>query len=146
MEDNYGTEDYDFEDFEEYENERSPSPAKRKSTPHSSKKSPIKATSDWDDENEEDEDDVNNEKENVEGQDLESYMKLFSGNENTEAQLEDLACEMKPLDGFRPKLENEEEEMLLHKLGYDRSYSNHSSPQKGILILFNVIIDVFSTS
>jgi hypothetical protein len=130
MADSDENEDYDNEDFEDYDHD---SPTnKRKGTPHSSKKSPQKAMN-WGDDEDEYENAGGGEEENVEGQDLESYMKQFSGSENLEnANLEDLACELKPLDGVRPKLENAEEEELLHKLGYDRSYSNNSSPVKGM--------------
>jgi hypothetical protein len=126
MADGDENDDYDYEDFEDYDHD-SPS-HKRKGTP---KKSPQKAMN-WGDD-EEDDNAGAGEEEDVEGQDLESYMKQFSGSENLEnANMEDLACELKPLDGVRPKLENAEEEQLLHKLGYDRSYSNNSSPVKGM--------------
>ena len=135
MDEDYGGEDYDFEDFEEY-NEQSPK-HKRDGTPH---KSPNKKVMTWGED--EGSEDAGGELKNtariddgggLTGQDLESYMKQFSGNENDEnSNLEDLACELKPLDGFRPKLDNAEEEELLHKLGYDRSYSNHSSPVNGM--------------
>lgn len=56
-------------------------------------------------------------------------MKQYSNENSNAANNEDLACELKPLEGVRPKLDNADEEKLLHKLGY--SYSNHSSPIKG---------------
>lgn len=128
-EDDYGGEDYDFDDFEEDFAESS-FKQKRIGTPHSSKKSsPLKAQN-WGDGEEEDE---NNNEEGVDGQDLESYMKQYNESEHaSNANLEDLACERKPLEGVRPKLDNADEEFLLHKLGYDRSYSNSSSPVKGL--------------
>lgn len=123
--DEYDYEDDDFEDDEHHDK----SPTKRVGTPHSSKKSPLpKQQWDMDDEQAETGAEIVDNLD-VEGQDLESYMKQYSSENNNAANNEDLACELKPLEGVRPKLDNAEEEKLLHKLGY--SYSNHSSPVKG---------------
>lgn len=126
MSEAYSADDYDYEDddFEDDEgHEKSPA-AKRSGTPHSSKKGAANKLQ-WDD----DEKAMEHEGGlDVEGQDLESYMKHYSSESNNATNIEDLACELKPLEGVRPKLDNEEEEKLLHKLGY--SYSNNSSPVK----------------
>lgn len=128
MEEDYGGEDYDFDDFEEYA--ESSFKQKRIGTPHSSKKtSPVKAVN-W---NEDEGENGGEDDGQVDGQDLESYMKQFSAAATGEnANLEDLACELKPLDGVRPKLDDAEEEFLMHKLGYDRSNSTNASPVKGL--------------
>ena len=125
--DEYDYEDDDFEDDEHHEK----SPTKRVGTPHSSKKSPQKQQWDAEDDQAENSGEIVDNLD-VEGQDLESYMKQYSSENNNAANNEDLACELKPLEGVRPKLDNAEEEKLLHKLGY--SYSNHSSPVKGKLL------------
>lgn len=115
--------DDDFEDDEFHEK----TPSKRIGTPHSSKKAGVNHIQ-WD--ADEDEKAVEGGGGlDVEGQDLESYMKYYSASENNNAaNIEDLACELKPLEGVRPKMDNVEEEKLLHKLGY--SFSNNSSPVK----------------
>jgi hypothetical protein len=128
MDEDYGGEDYDFDDFEEEaESPKHSLKQKRISTPHSSKKcSPVKAAH-FSEEND-DEEDAENEQD-VDGQDLESYLKKFSSDALSNANLEDLACELKPLEGVRPKRDNADEEFLMHKLGYN--LSNNSSPVKG---------------
>ena len=131
--------DYDDEDFEDFEGDHAnPSPKnKRMFTPHSSKKSPAKNwdVDDNDYEQQQEDGDQDDTANDVEGQDLESYMKHYSGADGKEAgNNEDLSCERKPLEGVRPKKENRDEELLQKKLGYDfGSYSNQSSPQKGIV-------------
>jgi hypothetical protein len=132
MDEDYGGEDYDFDDFEEEaESPKHSHKQKRISTPHSSKKSsPVKAAH-FSEEND-DEEDAENEQD-VDGQDLESYLKKFSSDALSNANLEDLACELKPLEGVRPKRDNADEEFLMHKLGYN--LSNNSSPVKGRLEL-----------
>lgn len=129
MEDTYSADDYEDEDFESDEGgEHSRSPAKRIGTPHSSKKSALDDEK-WSEHGNDDNDEDNNL--DVEGQDLESYMKHKNEDNGDPTLQEDLACELKPLSGYRPTKENAEETLLLHKLGYDHSHSNQSSPQKG---------------
>lgn len=128
MEETYSADDYDYEDFESEDGDHSKSPGKRIGTPHSSKKA-VAPDVDWGADDEEDE--GGNDELDVEGQDLESYMKHKSEANGTAAPQEDLACELKPLEGYRPTKENADEARLLHKLGYD-SHSNQGSPQKGL--------------
>lgn len=133
MEETYSADEYEDEDFESEDGHshhtKSPK-AKRIVTPHSSKKSFDNAI-DWGAEDDEEDGNDDNNNADVEGQDLESYMQHYSSGEGNDAAKEDLACEKKPLDGVRPKKENAEETMLLHKLGYEHSHSNQASPQKG---------------
>jgi hypothetical protein len=127
MDEEYGGEDYDFDDFEEEAESPNGLIQKRIGTPHSSNKSsPVKAA--HFNEEDDNENDAQNEQD-VDGQDLESYLKKFSCDALSNANLEDLACELKPLEGVRPKRDNADEEFLMHKLGYN--LSNNSSPVKG---------------
>ena len=130
------TEDYDDEDFEDFDENGHPSPHKR-----SPKKSPQKKKKQHWADPDEDEDESGNggeNRNNVEGQDLESYMKKYKTNADDAASKESLACELRPLEGILPKKDkNAEEELLQKKFGYDfsssKSYSsNQSSPLKGL--------------
>lgn len=130
MGDDYDNDDYDFDDFEEEAESPKSSTKKRIGTPHSSKKSPEKVSFYGEDDDGASGDDGGEQEQDVDGQDLETYLKKFSSDALSNANLEDLACELKPLEGVRPKFENAEEGMLMQKLGY--SLSNNSSPVKGI--------------
>ena len=121
--------DYEEEDFEDFEGSAPGTPAagsskkfkKPPGTPASKNSSPLKTPSG----------DFEHKKEDVSGMDLEKYMsgmELKSGSgdgEDADDLAEELAAELRPLDGIRP--EDAEQAQMRERLGY----VNSPSPTKG---------------
>lgn len=126
-EDDYSV-DYENEDFEEFDSPSNKS-LRKITTPYQKSPKQLQYKSDSEEENEEAQEDNN-----IDGQDLETYMKsisnisktnnLINGTNNNEQVV---SSEINPLDGLVPNKNNTEEENLRIKLGYSSSPSPDKS-------------------